>query len=116
MKRESRAGRKGRIMKCFVSAKLNGETPQYTVYAVAKKMNMERSPHLQKLLLELVEEGQLTVVWQQHRPNRQKRVFCLAEGWNNAPEQELIEKFGGRVISLKRNGYAEQKAFLWGVS
>lgn len=114
MKRVSRAVQKSRIMKEFVRLKLEGKTPQYTVYGLAKQLGLERSPHLQELMLELCEEGQLEWFWRDHRPNRKKRVFVLASGWDNAPDIKLVEVFGGRTINFKHKGSAYQAAFIWG--
>lgn len=116
MKHKSGAVRKGEIMKLFVALRLEQVEAKMTVYEVAKKLGMERSTHLQKLMMDLVEEGQLTTCWIPHRPNRMKRMFYLGLDWSEAPDQELIEKFGGRTIVINRHSYAEQKAFLWGVS
>jgi hypothetical protein len=114
VKNKSRAVRKGEIMKLFVGLRLEQKPAKLTVYEVAKLLGLERSMYIQSMLLELTEDGQLTAIWLPHRPNKMKRVFYLANEWLEAPDEELIEKFGGRTMKINSGGTVYQAAFLWG--
>lgn len=113
MKRMSRAGRKGEIMKLFVDRHVNQKDTELTVYEVAELMGLERSTYLQKLLMELVENGQLTVIQKPHRPGVMKRVFDLSENWKQSDESELAQAFGSRMIRVNSKRSVTQSALLW---
>lgn len=114
MRTYDRAGaKKGRIMKEFVRRLLDGEKTQITVYELAKSLDMARSSNLQKLMMELVEDGRLTVTLKVHRPGVNKRVFDLSEKVKKTPESGLAREFGGREIVINGRAIGTQTALLW---
>lgn len=100
MKRKaySRAERESMILDEFYKKVDKGQTPEFTVYQLAKMLDMTPSPHLRGLLWELVNEGALDSRTEHHRPNSQRTIFYLPLGQYSFPKQtERMIKLNGQL-------------------
>ena len=100
MKRKaySRAERQSMILDEFYKKVDKGQTPEFTVYQLAKVLDMTPSPHLRKILWELVHEGSLDSRTEHHRPNAYRTVFFLPLGQYSFPKQtERMIKLNGQL-------------------
>jgi len=69
---DSRAGRKLSIYQTLYT--LNRS---FTMYQIADLMHLARSSHLNKILLEMVNDGDLAYYEVAHRPNSTKRLYYV---------------------------------------
>lgn len=99
MKRKaySRGERQSQILDKFYSLVDKSQTPELTIYQLAKMMDMTPSPHLRKMVWELVSEGTLDSRTAQHRTNTTKTIFFVP------PDQYSFPKKSERMIMLNGN-------------
>lgn len=84
----NRADRKDSITLAFQVNILAGLPNYLTMYDVAKKLKLAPSTKLQKIMLEMVEEGTLTVEIKYRADKRWKRVFSLSKSHPKFPKSE----------------------------
>lgn len=72
----SRVEQKGRIANVFVEVIQRGLPNRLSMYSVAKSLDIAPSTKLQKIMLEMVEDGTLSFVIE-NKGNTWKRVFSL---------------------------------------
>lgn len=92
----SRAERQTMIIQTLAIDVQHGREPRCTVASMARRLGLEPSTHLRKIMNEMVEDGRLNAVSQPHRPNRDKWVYLLPRGSYQEPRK--------RAIALKLNG------------
>lgn len=99
-KQYSRSKRKEQIRLQFSVWHRNGYTEPKTLNRIAKAFNLEPSPHLRDILLEMVDEGDLTVEWREEPGKLVARVYSLVM------TRLITEKFSRRHISVRSRGQA----------
>lgn len=101
----SREHQKLRIIAMFAIEIQHGRTEHLTVNQIARKLDMARSSHLTKILLEMVEEGKLTFVLVQSGSKWTGRAYFLKEGTFDYPQP--------RQIPINVMGEAKGQLTLW---
>ena len=92
----SRAERQTMIIQTLAIDVQHGRPPRCTVASMARRLGLEPSTHLRKIMGEMVEQGRLWAVSVYHRENRDKVIYSLPPGSYKEPR--------GRTVSLKLNG------------
>lgn len=73
----SRAERRIAIVKAVYVLENNGGSRAATSYAICEQMGVTRQTRLYEMMLNMVDDGILTMDVEQHRPGWQKAVFGL---------------------------------------
>lgn len=98
----SRVEQKARIADAMLNAIAHGENNEFTMYRIAKILDMKPDQRITNLMLEMVDAGDLTVAVKTHRQNHWKRVFSLVD-----TDMQFIP-----VRTVKINVRGEQKGQL----
>lgn len=94
-----RVERKRSIMTAFAVMVTKSQSPRLTVAGIARKIGLEPSTHLRKIVAELVEEGTLIAELQDHRPGWQKVVYSLPPTSSWRPVPRLVKlNVGGKAV------------------
>lgn len=96
----SREKRKEQVRLQFTIWYRNGETQPKTMNRIAKALGMIPSQHVQNMLLEMVDEGVLTVDERDQKGRWTTKFYLLAE------KHVITEKFLRRSISVRKRGVA----------
>jgi hypothetical protein len=102
----SRAERKVQIVASLAINVQHGKSPVLTMYGIAKRLDIRPSTHLLKILAEMVNSGDLTVLYVEHRPNSIKGLYRLPEGSYTLPKTQR------REIKLSRAGLTYERLLI----